>query len=117
MKEYPKMDVAELGKRIRAARRKKKLSQNEMAEACGISVPYISDIENGKKCVGIDIFFKIVEALDVSADWLLRADASQKKHLTNADAAELLEDCSPEEAMLLLELMANIKHTLRKGKK
>ena len=39
MKEQPKMDILELGKRIRTARRKKGMSQAELADKVGISVP------------------------------------------------------------------------------
>ena len=56
MKEQPKMDILELGKRIRAARRKKGMSQAELADKVGISVPYVSDVENGKKTIGVDMY-------------------------------------------------------------
>ena len=38
MKEQPKMDILELGKRIRTARRKKGMSQAELAAAVVINL-------------------------------------------------------------------------------
>ncbi len=117
MKEQPKMDILELGKRIRTARRKKGMSQAELADKVGISVPYVSDVENGKKTIGVDIFMRIAEALQVSTDWLLRVDIPQNRHVNHSDAAELLEDCTSEEALMLLKIMASVKDVLRQGKK
>lgn len=87
-------------KRIRAARRKKGMSQAELADKVGISVPYVSDVENGKKTIGVDIFLRIAEALQVSTDWLLRADIPQNRYVNHSDAAELLEDCTSEDALV-----------------
>lgn len=117
MKEQPKMDILELGKRIRTARRKKGMSQAELADKVGISVPYVSDVENGKKTIGVDIFLRIAEALQVSTDWLLRVDIPQNRYVNHSDAAELLEDCTSEEALMLLKIMASVKDVLRQGKK
>ena len=50
MKENCRIDIAELGRRIRQSRIAQNMSQMELAEICGISVPYVSDIERGKKC-------------------------------------------------------------------
>lgn len=117
MKETQRIDLKQFGQRIREARLKMKMSQAELADACSMSPSHLSDIENGKKCIGIDVFLRLAEVLQVSTDWLLRPDVPGSKQINNADAAELLEDCSADEAALLLELMANIKSTLRKGKK
>ena len=45
MRENSRIDTVELGSRIRQARAERNMSQMDLAEACGISVPYVSDIE------------------------------------------------------------------------
>lgn len=50
MKESIRIDTVALGARIRQARLDHNMSQMDLAEACGISVPYVSDIERGRKC-------------------------------------------------------------------
>ncbi len=117
MKETQRIDLKQFGQRIRDARLKMKMSQAELSDACNMSPSHLSDIENGKKCIGIDVFMRLAEVLQVSTDWLLRPDVPGHKQLNNGDALELLSDCSPDEAALLLELMAHIKTSLRKGKK
>lgn len=67
----------EIGKRIKAARLEKHLSQIKFAELINVSTPYLSDIENGKTNLSLEIFVRIVEALQVSADWLIMADTPQ----------------------------------------
>ena len=114
MRENSRIDMPELGARIRQARTARKMSQLELADACGISVPYVSDVERGKKCFSVDILLRIAQALQVSADWLLRLDIPQTDYAYHAEAAELLADCSQEEAALLLDLMSSMKQIMRK---
>ena len=114
MRENSRIDMPELGARIRRARTTRNMSQLELAEVCGISVPYVSDVERGKKCFSVDILLRIAQALQVSADWLLRLDIPQTDYAYHAEAAELLADCSQEEAALLLDLMSSMKQIIRK---
>lgn len=114
MRDNSKIDMKELGTRIREARTKCGLSQMDLADACSISVPYVSDIERGKKCFSVDILLRIAHALNVSSDWLLRLDLPQAQYTHNIEAFAILEDCDPEEAKLLLDLMKSNKEVLRK---
>lgn len=114
MRENSRIDTVELGCRIRQARTNRNMSQIELAEACGISVPYVSDIERGKKCFSVDILLRIAQALQVSTDWLLRLDIPQTDYAYNTEAAELLKDCSQDEAALLLDMMSSMKQIVRK---
>lgn len=114
MRENSRIDTIILGARIRQARIERNMSQFDLAEACNISVPYVSDIERGKKCFSVDILLRIAQALQVSTDWLLRLDIPQTDYAYHAEAAALLADCSQEEAALLLDLMSSTKQVIRK---
>lgn len=116
MRDNSRIDMKELGARIRESRSRCGMSQMELAEACGISIPYVSDIERGKKCFSVDILLRIAIALQVSTDWLLRLDMPQTDYSYNAEATTLLMDCSQEEALLLLDLMSSTKQIIRKRK-
>lgn len=116
MRENGRIDTKVLGNRIRQARIEKGMSQLDLAEACGISVPYVSDIERGKKCFSVDILLRVAMALQVSTDWLLRLDNPQTDYAYHAEAAELLADCTQDEAALLLDLMDSAKKIIRKRK-
>ena len=114
MKEISRIDLAEVGSRIRQIRTKHNMSQSDLAEACGFSLPYVSDIERGKKCFSVDSLLRIAQTLQVSADWLLRLDIPQTQYAYDAEAADILSDCSKEEAIVLLEVMQATKQSLRK---
>ena len=66
------MDRAALGKRIRESRIKKGYTQQDLARRADIGVVYLSEIERGVKMPSLNIFIKIIDALDVSADYILR---------------------------------------------
>lgn len=114
MKENTRINMTELGLRIRQVRMEKNMSQVELAEVCGLSVPYVSDIERGKKCFSVDILLRVAQALQVSTDWLLQLDIPQTQYAYSAEAAELLSDCTPEEMVMLLKFMQSTKDTLRR---
>ena len=75
MRSNPRSEeVMEIGKRIRELRLKKNMSQADLADKANISLSQVSDIETGKSSMRLTTFIGIVEALQVSADVLLRPD-------------------------------------------
>jgi transcriptional regulator with XRE-family HTH domain len=69
------------GEKLRAARKKKKLSTQNLADACGVARSYITLIENGKRLPGKKVLPKIAIALQVKItvvlNWYLE-DISKK---------------------------------------
>ena len=66
------MEQNTLGKRIKEARKKLKLTQEKLSEKANISNVYLGEIERGEKTPSIPVLIDLIEALDVSADYLLR---------------------------------------------
>lgn len=56
---------AAYGKAIRSIRQNKKISQEELAERCGLHRTYISDVELGKRNVSLENIDKIARALQI----------------------------------------------------
>ena len=117
MKENYQIDLAGLGARVKQARMDRNMSQVDLAEAANLCVPYVSDIERGKKCFSVDKLVRLAQVLQVSTDWLLRLDSPQTEYTYNAEAADILVDCTAEESVILLEVMQATKQAIRKGKK
>lgn len=65
------MDAKAVGRRIKAAREKKNLTQEDLAALVDISPTHMSVIERGTKILRMDTFVAIANALEVSADALL----------------------------------------------
>ena len=61
-----------LSQNIRRFRGYRKLSQADFAEKINISIPFLSDIENGKKLVSPITLVKIAESLNIEVYELLK---------------------------------------------
>ena len=108
--------LRDIGKRIQKTRKEKGLSQSALAELINISTPYLSDIENGKVSYSVTILMDITEALQVSADWLLRSNTPTTNTIQLQEVNNVLSDCTPEEAESLLHLLTETKKAIRKSK-
>jgi len=61
------MDIKLLvGQRIRELRHELKLSQEALANKAGVDRTYMTDVENGRRNISVEILQKIVVALEVS---------------------------------------------------
>ena len=59
---------------IKVWREFRDLTQQQLAEAVGISKPYLSQIETGKRRGTTEVITTIAKALDVSVDELVRSE-------------------------------------------
>ena len=91
------MDSKTLGNRIREARIKKQHTQQRMAENAGISEMDLGEIERGTKMPSLRSFIKIIEALDLSADYVLRDELSSGERYIYDEIAEKLKNLSPQQ--------------------
>lgn len=86
-----------LGKRIRETRIKKKYTQQRLAEEAGIGQMYLGEIERGVKMPSLRIFVRIVETLEVSADYILKDELSSGAHYVYDEVCEKLNRLSPKQ--------------------
>ena len=103
----------EIGERIREARQSKNMSQQELATKANVSLPHISEIENGKQTMKLLTFIRIIEVLQVSADAILRADVPCVNQIYQSELAEIISDCSPAEIRSLMKIIPELKQTMR----
>lgn len=108
--------LKQLGERIKQARRNSNISQIQLAEMVQISTSHLSDIENGKTNIGIDIFMRLTEVLSVSADWLLQTNVPNVKIMQTNELAEILSDCTSAEAQAIIRVAKDMKTALHSNK-
>ena len=108
--------LQEIGKRIREIRLSEGMTQNDLAFAAHISTSNISDIELGKSKIWLTTFVKIIEALQVSSDTILRPDVPSVNEIYQKEFAELLSDCTPAEMESILSIVRQVKSTLHQPK-
>ncbi len=106
--------LRDLGARIVEARKRKSISQSELANRVGISAAHLSAIELGKTHFSILIFSRIAETLQISADALLQLDTPALTLIKACEWEELFLDCSVEEKKAILDMAAETKKVLRK---
>ena len=105
-------EVIEIGKRIRDIRTNKKMSQADLADKANISLSQVSDIETGKSSMRLTTFIGIVEALQVSADVLLRTDIPEVNNIYKSE----FEDCTPTEIESILKIVKEVKKSMHSPK-
>ena len=70
-----------LGSNIRNLRKERNWTQEQLAEKAEISVPYMTQIELGKKQASLETVENIAKALSVSIDELFRSTPSSSKNI------------------------------------
>jgi len=76
-------DYPEIGERLRATRKERRLSLRDLAQRLGVSPSLISQIERGQAKPSVSTLFRIVTELDVSLDDLLFPDRRATDRLTD----------------------------------
>ncbi len=61
----------ELGKRIKAERKRQGMTARRLCKLSDLSPAFISDIENAKRGLGLESTIAIAKALGVSVGWLV----------------------------------------------
>ena len=110
------VDYPQIGQRIKRLRNQRGMTQEALAEAASLSVPYISHLERAVKKGSLETLARIAAALGVTMNELLGIPRSEEEVFL-PDMTFVLEDCSPEEREFLLEVAAAIKKIMRQKKK
>lgn len=99
------MDKLTMGDRIKETRKLQGLTQEQLAEKVDISLEYISQIERGLKMPSMQVFIKLVEILDVSADYILRDSISTRNLYGDKQIGSRLERLTPKQRVALEALI------------
>ena len=103
----------QIGERIRKFREAQGMTQEELAEKSGVSLPRISLLELGKTGMYLDTFIRITEALQVSSDALLRPDTDQGRIENVVEYSKILESCTPNEASAVIKITQDLLSAMR----
>ena len=64
-------DCVAVGNRIKKARERLNITQENISERMNVGPQHISDVERGAVGISIDMLMKICETLDITADYVL----------------------------------------------
>lgn len=106
-----------IGSRIKEAREAQHLTQPQLAEAANLSLSHLSDIELGRSNFSVAILSRIIEALQISADQLLRADTPSVISIYEDEIHGILAGCSPDEIESMKKMLLHMKEALHNAKR
>ena len=104
------VDYIAIGNRIRKARKIKNVKQDDLAAELGLSVPYMSKIENGRAKINLQRVLDIADALGLSSVDQLLCDSIREHVATQqSDVEEILADLDATERKVLVSQMQENK--------
>lgn len=104
-------ELMKIGSRVKQARLAKHMTQMQLAEEAGISLSFLSNIENGRQSMNLRVLIAISEALNVSADWLIKDIPHSASRIAEEIEREL-SSCTPKEREAILQLVQLMKKSL-----
>lgn len=99
------MDKTVLGENLRQARRRKGHTQHTLAELADISDVYLGEIERGAKMPSLNIFIKLIEALDISADYILRDELTSGREYVCDELTQKLKYLTPKQRKTAADIL------------
>ena len=99
------MDKQSIGRLIQKHREAAGMSQEQLAEAVGVSAIFISTIERGVKSPSLENFIEIVNALNITADPLLVGVLKNGYKIRASKLTEILDTLAPEERERVLSVV------------
>lgn len=96
------MNQKAIGRRIKEAREKKQLTQEQLAELVDLSPMHVSVIERGVKLPKLETLINIANVLNVSADVLLQDVVHNQTKLCVSEASELIKQLPQEDQRRVL---------------
>ena len=88
------IDYTVIGKRIKSRRQKLNITQEKLADRVGISVVYLSKIENGRVYPTLETLSNICTELDTEISAILTNTEIARKDYANDRVLELFNACS-----------------------
>ena len=107
------VDIRIIGKRIKAFRKQKRMTQAELAERTDLSNVFISYIETGKKGASLAALMQIADALGISPVNLLLDDFPVKVPKAFRKIAAILADCDMAELERIYTMVSDYKTMIR----
>ena len=102
------IDYTVIGKRIQLNRQNKGITQEKLAEKVGISVVYLSKIENGRVYPTLETLSNLCTELDTELAAILSNTEVARKDYANDRVLELFNACSIRVKPIALSLLEEL---------
>ena len=102
----------EIGQRIRKIRKARGLSQEQLAEAVGISITHMSHIETANTKLSLPVFVEIARVLEVRADELIYEHPRSCVSVATDEILEIMKVCDGKQALIIRDIIKATKQAL-----
>jgi transcriptional regulator with XRE-family HTH domain len=99
------VDYYAIGQRIKKIRKQKRFTQERVAESLEVSTVYISQVENGKTKLSLEMLVRLASLLDTDPGYFLTGISYHSRDYLKADIAHLLQECPPEKLQLIMDVV------------
>lgn len=106
------MDQVALGKRIKAARERVGMTQEDLAAAVDYSVDHVSVVERGVKPPKLEKLVVIANVLNVGTDELLQDSLNAATMLRATELSERLKTLSPDGQRKVMNVLEAVDHRI-----
>ena len=101
-----KFDFKAFGQAIKAARKAKGISRNQLADTLNIAPRYIASIENSGQHPSLQILYELVTLLDVSVDQFFFPEREQEKSTRRRQLDTMLDGMSETDLKIMCNLLS-----------
>lgn len=98
---------------VKFYRKQRNMTQDQLAEAANLSTSYISQIESGRRNVGLPGLKKISKALDIPVILLLETEEYPVISIKSMQMVKELEKCTPWELEVIWDVICCLKKSIR----
>lgn len=98
------IDYHAIGQRIKKIRKQKHFTQEKLAESLEVSTVYISQVENGKTKLSLEMLIRIASLLDTDPGYFITGVSYTTKDYLKSDIAQFLKDFPPEQRQLIIDI-------------
>lgn len=103
------LDYAKIGQKIKALRKSRNLSQEQLAEKVWISTTHMSHIETGSTKLSLPVLVDLANALEVGTDEILATEPNSEKQASTAQIQKVLNSCTLQQARILEQIIKSAK--------
>lgn len=100
--------MTSIGKRISHIRKERGYTQEQLAESAGISIQFISDIENNKKNMTVNTLKKIADTLNITTDYIIYGREEPNEDTAISHMLNKLSKKNKKKAEKLLEIFVSV---------
>ena len=106
------LDYVSIGLRIKNARNKRRMTQEQLAEAVATSREHITRAEAGDRGISLELLIEIASALNVPVTELLADNLPSAEHIDDSDLRYILLDCTTQEEKIITKTAKALKAIL-----